>query len=608
MKDLNVLQGTDEWLAVRAIYPRTGSIAPAMMGVCKSIKRNELLHMKATGTEQEFSDWVRKHILDKGHEYEALARPIAEEIVSEELYPVTVATDDDYLMASLDGMTMLGNVIFEHKQPNAELMAEVRAGRCPDYHYWQVVQGLAITGAEKCLFMVSDGTKENCAWCWVERNDSDCAKLIAAWKQFDSDLAAYQPAEVIPAAVAAPIKDLPAVIYKLNGTALTSNLADYKARALELVEDSKKPMETDQDFADRIELCKKFGEAEKKIELMQAQVVGEIHDVNAFCTDLGEISKMFRTARLAGEKLVEAEKANRRNAIIAGAKEKWQEHIAGLNKRLGKPYMPEIPADFALAMKGLKSLSSMQNAVDTLLANAKLTANEACDKIDANLKTLRELAADYAFLFSDTPQLVGKANDDLTAIIKSRIAEHVEAKRKEEEATRERIRAEEQARAESEARAKIEREQAEAKAKADAEAAKNLDQEARTDKATVSSNGASSTPGLSTFLPAEAVAPEPAPSAVLPATGAASVSMLEQRKAIADSNDDGTKLTLGEVNAQLGFTVTAEFLASLGFAFIPAHKGNGKLYRNCDFIFICDAIAAHCLRVGGLTANRRAAA
>lgn len=445
MKDLNVLQGTDEWHAIRATYPRTGSIAAAALGVGKNVTRNELLNMKATGSEQEFSDFVQRRVLEKGHEYEALARPMAEAIIGEELYPVTVASDDDYLMSSLDGMTMLGDIIWEHKQPNAELMDEVRAGRCPEYHYWQVVQGLAITGAKKCLFMVSDGTEENSARCWVDRNEKDCERLIAGWKQFDADLSAYVPAEVIPAAIAAPIKDLPAVIYKMSGLALTSNLAAFKEAAIQLVEDSKKPMETDQDFADRIELCKTFGEAEKKIEMLQAQVVGEIHDVNAFCTDLGEISKMFRQARLAGEKLVEAEKTNRKNAILSGAKAKWEAHIAGLNARLGKPYMPEIQADFALAIKGLKSMDSMQNAVDTLLANSKVSANEVSDKIETNLRTLRELAADHAFLFADTAQIVLKANDDLSALVKMRIAEHKESEAKRLEAEREVIRAEEAA-------------------------------------------------------------------------------------------------------------------------------------------------------------------
>lgn len=540
MQTHDLIQGSAQWLEVRAKH-FTASEAPAMLGLSKYTTRSELLRQKATGTTEDIGP-AKQRLFDAGHESEAKARTIAERLIGEDVFPVTGSREVEGLplLASFDGLTMCEDVDWENKLWNEEFAQQVAEGIVPDTHWPQLEQQLLISGAAKALFTVSDGTEEKTVHTWYESRPERRAALIAGWKQFAADLAAYQHVEVIPAAVAAPVKDLPAVIYKLNGTALTSNLAEYKVRALELVEDSKKPMESDQDFADRIDLCKKFGEAEKKIELMQAQVVGEIHDVNAFCTDLGEISKMFRQARIAGEKLVEAEKANRKNKILTGAKEKWQEHVAGLNKRLGKNYMPEIPADFALAIKGLKSMSSMQNAVDTLLANAKLAANAACDKIDGNLKTLRELAADHAFLFADTPQLIGKDNDDLTAIIKSRINEHVEAKRKEEEATRERIRAEEQAKAqrEAEAKAKAEREAfekqqaeaaeqqrqkdaAEAKAKADAEADEKAKQQ--TDQATVSSNGASSTPEFPAVLsPAEAVA-DPAPSAAPTATGAASV-------------------------------------------------------------------------------------
>jgi predicted phage-related endonuclease len=582
----NVEPGSPAWHALRTKHHRTGSVAPAMMGVSKNVKRNELLHMKATGSEQEFSDWVRENILAKGHEYEALARPIAVKIIGEDLYPVTVSDDDGYLLASLDGKTMLDDVIWEHKQPNAELMAAVRAGLCPEYHYWQVVQGFAITGAERCLFQVSDGTEENEAHCWVERNEDDVARLRAAWKQFDEDLAAYVPPEVVPAAVAAPIKDLPAVIYKRDGLALTSNLEEYKVAALKLVEDSKLPMVTDQDFVDRIALCKKFKTAEETIELLQGQVVGELKDINAFCTGLGEVGKLIRQARLSGEKLVEAEKENRRLAIINGAKAKWAEHTAALNARLGKPYMPVIAADFVAAIKGLKNLDSMQNAADTELARAKIEANAVADKIDANLKTLRTLAADHSFLFADTPQIVLKAPDDLEALVKTRIAEHKAAEEKKQAEERERIRQEELAR--------IERENAE-RAKAEKEAAEKAAQQQPT-APTMDNVPAAATPAAIAEAFGQTAVPAALPSTVIqaPPLHAADPSNVAK---INMAIDPVARIRLGELSALLGFAVTADFLAERGFQPVATDKA-AKLYRACDVPAICAAISRHVANVG----------
>lgn len=139
-----------------------------------------------------------------------------------------------------------------------------------------------------------------------------------------------------------------------------------------------------------------------------------------------------------------------------------REHVAALNVRLGAPYMPSVTADFAGVIKGKRTVASLQDAVDTELARAKIDASATADKIGMNLATLRELAAAHAFLFADTAQIVLKANDDLTVLVKSRIAEHQQKEAARIEAEREKIRKEEVAR--------LEREKAEADAKTRREA------------------------------------------------------------------------------------------------------------------------------------------
>jgi hypothetical protein len=303
-------------------------------------------------------------------------------------------------------------------------------------------------------------------------------------------------------------------------------------------------------------------------------VIGEIHDVNAFCTDLGEISKMFRQARLAGDKLVEAEKTNRKNAILSGAKAKWSEHIAGLNARLGNPYMPEIQADFALAIKGLKNMASMQNAVDTLLAKSKIAANEVADKIESNLRTMRELAANHAFLFSDTATIVLKANDDLTALVKMRISEHDAAEAKRLEAEREKIREEEQAKAQREAEANVAAAELLAKQEqaATAQAAKAIEAA----KAEEASDDAASAKCIAPIIAAEIAARR------LPE--------IQNGDGITDQPaETGSLMKLGEICQRLGFTVTADFLAALEFHPVKTEKA-AKLYKESAFPAICAAI------------------
>lgn len=94
-------------------------------------------------------------------------------------------------------------------------------------------------------------------------------------------------------------------------------------------------------------------------------------------------------------------------------------------------------------MKNKRTIASLQDAVDTELARAKIDASQAADSIRLNLTSLAELAVDHAFLFSDVQQLVTKANEDLVTLIKFRIAEHQKAE--EEKATQKRLAEEKEA-------------------------------------------------------------------------------------------------------------------------------------------------------------------
>ena len=123
MKIHNVAQGSAEWHALRANY-HTASEAPAMMGMSKYQTRTDLLAQKKTGITPDVTP-SQQLIFDKGHATEALARPLTEALIDEELYPI-VGTNGN-LLASMDGATMLGETLFEHKLWNESLVAHVKA-------------------------------------------------------------------------------------------------------------------------------------------------------------------------------------------------------------------------------------------------------------------------------------------------------------------------------------------------------------------------------------------------------------------------------------------------------------------------------------------------
>lgn len=439
----DVAQGSPEWHALRASH-FTASEAPAMMGVSKYQTRTQLLQAKKTGIAPEV-DPATQRLFEQGHATEALARPIVERIIGEDLYPV-VGTRGN-LLASLDGIDMLETVVFEHKMLNQSLIEQIKAGEL-EPHYWaQLEQQLHVSGAERAIFACSDGTEENLHWLEYRPVPGRIEQILAGWKQFEEDLAAFEPsAPAEPAAVGRAPEHLPALHIEVTGMVKASNLQAFREHAVAVFGGISRDLQTDQDFANAESTVKWCKGVEEKLEAAKQHALSQTASIDELFRTIDEISESARATRLELDKLVKARKEARRLEIKQGAEQALAAHISAINQRLGKVQLPAIAADFAGAIKGKRTISSLQDAVDTELARAKIKASEVAAGIEVNLASLRELAAEHAFLFADAQQLVLKAPDDLVATIKSRIADHQQAEQRRQDAERERIRAEEQAR------------------------------------------------------------------------------------------------------------------------------------------------------------------
>lgn len=443
----DLVQGSEQWQQFRMEHDGA-SEAAAMLGLSKLTKRSELIRMKATGFGKEFTEWVQANILDYGHVVEAMARPLVEKIIGDDLYPVTCSLGS--LSASCDGLTMSEAIAFEHKQWAAALAASVAAGELPEEHAPQCQQVLMVTGAEKLIFVVSDGTEQNMVWMWVHPDAAWFDRILAGWEQFGLDVSAYEHVEVLPACVAAPVQDLPALSIRVDGAlTLNHNLVLFGDKLTKFISDINTAPEDDQAFADAEQAIKVMARAEEALGAAEASALGQISTVDEMVRTVATYKELARKTRLMLEKMVKARKETIRVEIQQAAKDKAAAHIASLNTRLGKPYMPAIAVDFATAMKGKKTVASLRDAVDTELARFKIEANATADKIQINLGTLRELAVAHAFLFADTAVIVLKAADDLTALVKLRIAEHEAAESAKAEALRAQIAEQERVKAEA---------------------------------------------------------------------------------------------------------------------------------------------------------------
>ena len=305
-----------------------------------------------------------------------------------------------------------------------------------------------VTGAEKILFMASSGSKDDCNWFWYERDEKRIERLIAAWQQFAKDLAEYEAPEVEqPKAEGKAPDALPALSVQVQGMVTASNLKEFEASARATLASINTDLQSDEDFASAEKAVKFCKDVEKRLAGAKENVLGQMQTVDEVVKTIDRISEETRQLRLKLDKAVKEQKEARKLQILNDARGKWDAFMGGLEQSLEKEAdgLPVVlncsNADFAGAMKGKKTISSLQSACDDELARVKIEANETAEVVRGNIQQLNEHAADYKFLFRDFGQICMKPADDFAAVVKMRIADYqaeqeAKAKREAEEAAR----------------------------------------------------------------------------------------------------------------------------------------------------------------------------
>jgi len=432
----DVKQGSDKWLEIRGKF-NTASEAPVIMAASTKMKRDELLAIKAGYTEKEYSEWVQRNLFDKGHEFEAMARPIVEAMIGEELYPVT-GSNGGYL-ASYDGLTMMYEISMEHKMWNPALAECVNKNELPPEYYWQLEHQLLVCpDMEKVIFVVSDGTKDNFASMEYYRVDGRAEELVRGWAQFNADLENYEHVVIPEKPIAETIEAFPALSVSLVGEVKATNLPVFKSRALTYIESINTDLQTDEDFANAEAAVKFCDNAEREIEVVKSQALSQTSSIDDLFRTMDQIKESLRQKRLTLTKLVKDRKESLKTEIITEARHKLISDIGKANEEFSPVVITGITADFPNAAKNKRTFASLRSAVNDELTRARLMLSERRDHVRASIKIISDAGKDNRFLFNDIQQLVDKQHDHLAMIVKQRVDEHkAEQQRKiEEEAQR----------------------------------------------------------------------------------------------------------------------------------------------------------------------------
>lgn len=532
METVNIPQGSPEWMAHRAKH-FNASDAPAMLGVSPYKTRRQLLSEVQTGITPEVDAATQKRF-NNGHRLEALARPLAEKLIGEPLYPVT-GVNGRY-SASFDGLTLGEETGFEHKALNAELRTVLAGdGELPLHYRVQMEQQMLVSGAERILFMASDwdadGNLIEEQHRWVESDPHLREQLIAGWDRFAADLEAFEPTPAAaPAPVGASPETLPALRIEVEGTVIASNLVAFRETAIAAVRAVKRDLITDQDFADAEMSVKWCREVESRIDAAKAHALAQTASIDELFRALDAITDESRRVRLDLEKRVKFRKDEIRAEIVRDAQRALAKHIAQLSAELAPYRVPEMHPDFAGAIKGKRSIDAMHDAVDAALASGKIAADSVARTMRANLAYFRDKAAGRELLFADLAGFLTRQEAEFQEWVDVRIDRHRLAEQE--------------------------------------RAARELEARQQTVKVTDFTQQA-----------VEQISDDALP--VVP-------NELDEHP-----NDEAASLALGDVNSRIGITMSASFISeTLGIK--PAGKARrAVLFTESQFASICSMLIAH---------------
>ena len=532
----NVRQGSDDWISLRTGF-FTASEAPSALGVSRHMTRNNLLAQKATGIAIEHDEATMARFA-RGHKAEELARPIAESIIGDDLSPVTMtATVGGVpMLASMDGMTFDGETIWENKLWNDDLARCVESNALPEHYTVQMDQQLAVSGARRCLFTCSDGTQERTASCWYMSDAAKLQRLAEGWRQFNHDLDSYRPEEKTQIRIGRSPDTLPALRIEVTGAVTSSNLSEFREHALMVIGGINRDLKSDADFVDAEQTVKWCVEAESRLKAAKDLALSQTESIEQAFRVIDDVTAEIRTTRLELAKLVKAEKDARRTEKVMAARLAFDKHVAACQLDIKGVRLNVPMPDFGASIKGLSSLSSIDDKLTAALIASQAEVNTLASRIINNLQTL-DSVPQYAHLFADRQELAYKDGETLELLMQKR----VDAEKARIEAERQRIRAEE-----------------ECKAREAAERAAEV------------------TPG-------KPLAPAPIAAAPVAAGIAPAV-------ATGNAADEAPTLTLGAINQRLiPISVSAAGLAEFGIEPMATRKAE-KLYSRSQFEQLCQAI------------------
>ncbi|MDX1532827.1 MAG: YqaJ viral recombinase family protein [Nitrosopumilaceae archaeon] len=186
----SIEQGTKEWLRLRKNYIGA-SDAPIIMGESPYKTPYQLWEEKLNLVKDKESNPAMR----RGNFLEPIARQAYIDYTGNEVFPMLAFHESiDFMMASLDGITMDYQLPVEIKCPNEEDHQLAKKGQIPTKYYAQIQHQIAVVNCDSAhYFSFRD---DDIALVEVERNDDYITKMCIKETEFWKGLVNFEAPEL----------------------------------------------------------------------------------------------------------------------------------------------------------------------------------------------------------------------------------------------------------------------------------------------------------------------------------------------------------------------------------------------------------------------------
>lgn len=400
------------------------SEAPVIMGDSKFMSRAQLLRLKKSGVQRDVNEWTQK-IFDQGHHSEFECRPKMEKICDFDLFPISGRRDLDGvpIFASFDGINFpLNSVHWEHKQFNEDKYNCILGGdisSLPDT--WQLEFQMLVNGNNDCFYSCGNDP-EKFSHIIYEYNNEKRQKLVEAIKIFWDEVQNPEvEGEFYENNEKKSIESLPSIQISTHAVVSRSNLFDYEQAAINFIESLRSDLETDEDFALGESALRLMKDQREALKTAKHSIIKSSADIEAAVNKIEWLDSQFKNKITFYKSAIDQKKEKIKHCAIMSRKRDFEEYVLNKHKEISG-YKVIYFCDLSSAIKNKKTMVSINNALDSALANAKSEYMILFNKVKSNIDIFEEKSKGYGGLFVDKNMIVNENSAEaVSAIVSARI-------------------------------------------------------------------------------------------------------------------------------------------------------------------------------------------